>query len=168
MCRYLDYLNGGDLRSIGRVDELLDLIKSQNDFDDLFEYLFNDDRLVVMRAADAIEKISLVNPSYLTAHSTELIALLNSAKNKELKWHLALMVTRINWREEDYRILWERLKLWALEQNSSKIVRVNAIQALYELASKNNEYKSDFKLIIEAVKAENIASINARLKKLNL
>lgn len=52
------YLQGGDLRSIADVDQLIPLIKTQKTFDELFSCLESEDRLIVMRAADAIEKIT--------------------------------------------------------------------------------------------------------------
>lgn len=55
-------LAGGDLRSIGKSNSVAGKIKTQNDFDKLFECLFHKDRHVVMWAADAIEKITIHNP----------------------------------------------------------------------------------------------------------
>jgi hypothetical protein len=51
-------LTGGDLRSIGRSNEIVSSIKNQKEFDILFELLFSSDRILVMRAADAIEKVT--------------------------------------------------------------------------------------------------------------
>lgn len=59
MNNLITYLQGGDLRSIANVDRLLPLIKDQNDFDELFRHLYSDDRLIIMRTADAIEKITV-------------------------------------------------------------------------------------------------------------
>ena len=41
MKNYYDKLKGGDLRSIGRVDEVVREIKDQQDFDILFQGLFH-------------------------------------------------------------------------------------------------------------------------------
>jgi hypothetical protein len=51
-------LIGGDLRSIGDSSKIIKLINNQNDFDLLFGFINSDDRLIVMRAADVIEKIT--------------------------------------------------------------------------------------------------------------
>lgn len=53
------YLEGGDLRTIGGVKFLLPLIRDQKDFDILFRYMYSKDRPIVMRAADAVEKLLL-------------------------------------------------------------------------------------------------------------
>jgi hypothetical protein len=90
------YLQGGDLRSIADVDQLVPLIKTQKTFDELFSCLDSDDRLIVMRAADAIEKITRDHPKYLDSHKNRLIRILDTARDKELKWHLALLIPGIS------------------------------------------------------------------------
>ena len=74
------YLQGGGLRSIADVDQLIPLIKTQKTFDELFSCLDSDDRLIVMRVADAIEKITRDHPEYLDSHKIRLIRLLNTAR----------------------------------------------------------------------------------------
>jgi CRISPR/Cas system-associated protein Csm6 len=59
MSKLQKHLKGGDLRSIGKVETIVKTIKTQYDFDNLFKGLFNNDRLVIMRTADAIEKNNL-------------------------------------------------------------------------------------------------------------
>jgi hypothetical protein len=74
------YLQGGDLRSIADVEQVVPLIKTQKTFDELFSCLDSDDRLIVMRAADAIEKITRDHPEYLDSHKIRLIRLPNTAR----------------------------------------------------------------------------------------
>ncbi|PID30343.1 hypothetical protein CSA80_02870 [Candidatus Saccharibacteria bacterium] len=162
------YLSGGDLRSIADVDKVVSLIKTQTDFEQLFQYLLTDDRLIVMRAADAVEKVTLHNPEYLTGHSQDVINLLNVAVDKELKWHLALIASRLDFSATELGMVWNKLKQWVKDKNESKIVRVNSVQALFELANKNEGFKREFEIIVQEIKAANIPSINARLRKLGI
>ncbi len=162
MDEFIKYLHGGDLRSIADVDQLIPLIKNQKNFDELFRFLSSEDRLVVMRTADAAEKITKTHPAYLDPHKSEIIELLNNAKDKELKWHLALMVSRIDLSENELERVWNKLEAWVRDKSESKIVRVNSLQALYELSSLNKALKRDFEIIIGDIKKENIPSINAR------
>jgi len=164
----IKYLDGGDLRTIAGANKVVSLIKTQSDFDKLFQYLFSDDRLIVMRTADAIEKITTKHPEYLTKHKQEIIDLMNSAKDKEFKWHLVLIVARLNLTTDELGIIWQKLSNWAKDKKESKIVRVNSIQSLFDLVKKNPELKRDFDLTIQEIVAENIPSINARLRKLNI
>ncbi len=165
---FINYLKGGDLRSIAAADKVVSLVKTQTNFDDLFQFLFSKDRLIVMRAADSIEKITLRQPDFLRGHTQEIINLMNTAVDKELKWHMAQIVSRINLTIDEFEMVWDKLKKWATDKKESKIVRVNSIQSLFDLMHKNNQKEKDFDLIIQKIKRENIPSINARLKKLAL
>lgn len=104
-------LSGSDLRSIGESNFAILKIKNQNDFDELFKYLFYADRLLVMRAADAIEKITINNPQYLTKYKKEIIQLCDVAKDKELKWHLALLIPRLNLKNMEFENAWDKLNM---------------------------------------------------------
>jgi len=160
------YLQGGDLRSIADVDKVLDLIKTQNDFETLFQLLYSNERLMVMRTADAIEKITLTNPEFLSNHNRDIIDLLENANDKELKWHLALLASRINPTMKELEAIWKQLKNWATNRKESKIVRVNSIQSLFDLSKRNDKLKGEFELIVRKVETENVPSIKARLRKL--
>lgn len=102
MSSFIKFLAGGDLRSIGKSNVFTKLIKNQKDFDELFFLMLNANRLVAMRAADAIEKITIHFPQYLSKHKTEIFTLSAAAKNKELQWHLAPLLLRIKMDEEEF------------------------------------------------------------------
>jgi len=162
------FLNGSDdLRSLGRSSEIISNIKTQKDFDELFEYLYHDDRAVVMKSVDVIEKITLKRSDYLNKHKTEIIELSNKSKNKEFKWHLAQLLGRLNYTKNELFLVWKILKENALNTNESRIVRVNSIQSLNDLLKTNKEFTQDFKEIINIIEEENVPSINARIRKLN-
>src|SRR5690606_30935237 len=88
-------LNDGDLRSTGHSVEIIELIKTSQSFDKLFAFLFSENQLIVMRAADAVEKITRSHPHYLKTHKKEIFELLERASDKELKWHLAQIISRL-------------------------------------------------------------------------
>ena len=161
-----DILKGGDLRSIGKSNYVVSLIKDQEGFDELFKQLFHANRIVVMRAADAIEKITINSPDYLIKHKSKILKLLDTAKNIELKWHLALLVSRVCLVPKEARKVWQVLTTWAKNKEESKIVRVNSIQGLFNLSNKNTALKNDLDATVTEIERENIPSINARIKKL--
>lgn len=160
------FLFGGDLRSIGKSNLVVSFIKNQKDFDDLFEYIFHKDRIIVMRTADVIEKITIENPEYLTKYKNRIIDLCTIAEDKELKWHLALLVPRLPLDSKEFGKAWDTLTNWANDKTNSRIVRVNSIQGLHEMLKHKNELTEDFSLTITHLEEENIPSINARIRKL--
>ena len=89
-------LKGGDRRSIGRSDQVAKLVlRAPGRFGKLIECLWNDDPIVRMRAADAAEKVSAVQPGLLKPYKTELLSLLAEAEEIELRWHLAPTIPRL-------------------------------------------------------------------------
>lgn len=166
MTDFKKILSGGDLRSIGKSNAVVIKINNQNDFDEFFKYLFHENRLIVMRAADAIEKVTLHNPQYLTKHINEIIELCNTAKDKELKWHLALLIPRLNLKNMEFDNGWKTLNMWAKDKDNSRIVRVNSIQGLYEMTKQQSKTEKDFWIIVDEIERENIPSINARINKI--
>lgn len=162
----LQFLQGKDLRSTGNVDELIALIQSQEGFNELFSFLNSSDRIVVMRTADAMEKISRAHPEFLQPHKNALVDFLESACDKEFKWHLAQMVSRLNLSADELGRVWNKLSIWATDRKESRIVRVHSLQSLCDLMSRDKNLEQDFELTLKQVSTENIPSIIARTKKL--
>ena len=163
-----ELLNGKDLRSISDANTVVKMIGNQESFDILFNFLFDENRLIVMRAIDAIEKITIKNKQYLESHKDNLIELFKTTKDIECKWHLALLVSRIELNKKQLDEIYKLLKQWVLTKDESKIVRVNSLQALFEISKDNIDLKKDLNKIVNQLKKENIASINSRIKKLGL
>lgn len=166
MNQFEEILQGGDLRSIGESNRIGSLIKNQEDFDELFELLFHTDRKVAMRAADSVEKITSKYPNYLVHHKKEILKFFDNANNIEMKWHLALIVSRLRLNDNEVGFVWQVLTRWANNHRESKIVRVNSIQGLFNLLQQHGELEKDFQLTLDQVQREKIPSINARLRKL--
>ena len=162
----LNNLNGGDLRSIGQANLIVTEIQNQNDFDILFNCLHSEDRLVVMRAADAIEKITIKRTDFLCGHKEEILAFCERADNIEFKWHLALLLPRLSFSESECDNVREILSSWLFDSKESKIVRANSLQALYELSKQDLITKEEFDGILSVVEKENIPSLLARIRKI--
>jgi hypothetical protein len=166
MPQFDKFLAGDDLRKLGKTSLVISKINTQHDFDQLFRLLYQENRVLVMRAADAIEKISLSGPDYLSKHKNQLLELCGEAKNKELKWHLALLLPRLQLTNKEFDKAWNMLIQWAKDSADSRIVRVNAIQALFNLTSQNPAKRKKFNLLLLELDKENIPSVNARIRKI--
>ena len=162
----LEKLRGGDLRSIGKVDFVVNEIKSQKDFDVLFHCLYSDDRLIVMRAADAIEKITAKRVDFLCGHKEAIFAFCDHADNIEFKWHLALLLPRLFFTENEYTKAIEILLSWLRDPKESKIVRTNSLQALFELSRHDIMIRQKLDNIIHEIEKEDVPSLLARIRKI--
>lgn len=162
----IHYLKGGDLRSTGMVEQLLPFIKNQAKFDELFSHISNDDRIVTMRAVDAVEKLSATNPGFLAKHKTSILSFLDQSSHIEFKWHVALLVARLPLTTIEKMQVWAKLKKWATDVSESKIVRVNALQAMAELSQNDQELKDSLMPLFNKIEKEKVPSLVARIRKL--
>ena len=77
MSQVLDKLKGGDLRSIGRAEKVVqDILEDPALFAEVFEGMLDDDPQVRMRSADAVE-----NNSHTTNIIIRQMANINDATN---------------------------------------------------------------------------------------
>ncbi len=159
-------LTGGDLRSIGQSNAVAELVTNQTEFDALFKLLQHANRVIAMRAADAAEKISLRRPEYLSPHKHTILQLLVTAAHKEIKWHIAQLVPRLPLSDPELEPVWAMLAGWACNTTESNIVRVNALQALFDLARQNPTWQPAMAGIFAKASKENIPSVTARINKL--
>ncbi len=159
-------LSGNDLRSIGKVRDIIDQVRNQGDFDELFSFMAHPERPIRMRAADAAEKISLDHPEYLQGHVAELFELSNSAIDKEFKWHLALLLSRPAFSKKEADRAWTILTEWVRDKTNSRITRVNALEALDHLCRKETHRLPQFQKLLDKLTIENIPSINARIRQI--
>lgn len=166
MNRFPSLLSGGDLRSIGKNNDLLGLINQASDFDELFGCLFHPDRIVVMRAADLVEKVTATYPQYLAPHKKDVLSLCDDAHAIELKWHLALLIPRLPLSPAEAAKSARLLLRWASDTSHSRIVRVNALQGLYELALAHPVLRPLLMDCLSRLDKENIPSLNARVRKI--
>lgn len=163
---YEQLLNSGDLRGIDGVEMVVKMIDSQQEFDLLFSCLRGKNRLIVMRTADAIEKITRERPQYLEKHKVDILQYCSIVQNKELKWHLAQLVTRIMMDNAEFRYVSNILEHWALDSNESKICRVNALQGLFELYNIHRKNPENLIKLMSRIEEEDIPSLNARIRQL--
>lgn len=126
-------LLAGDLRTIGEADAVArELAAAPSRSGELVTLLFDLDRGVRMRAADALEKASAAAPELLHDHEQRLIACAEEAEDAELKWHLARMLPRLDLQPRDRAAALPLVHAWLSDR--SVIVRVEALQALAGLA----------------------------------
>ena len=165
MANILSRLQGGDRRSIGKVSEVVTAVLKKPDlFEDLVAALFDKDPILRMRAADAMEKLSLENPQFLQPFKPELIRLARQTQQQELRWHTAQMIPRLKLtaREEESvtEIFFDYLT------DKSKIVVTFAMQALSDLALKKGAASDRLIRALEELTRTGSPAIQSRGKKL--
>lgn len=165
MKSFLNKLKGGDLRSLGNTNKVVTLIKTQSDFDELFSGLYFPDRKVVMRCADAVEKVTRSKSKYLKKYKEEIIKFSEKVENIEFKWHLAQLLPRLELSSSERKKVWSILRGWALDKKGSRIVRSISIQSLFDLFQKDKTLLNEYETVIKKLEKESIPSINAKIRK---
>lgn len=128
---------GGNRLSIGRAEEIAALVLAQpkraqsKTVTQLVECLWDEDPGVVNRAADALEKVSRTLPSVLDSWKASLLGLLAEATQNKLRWHLALIVPRLQLSLPECRRAVKTLQSYL--DDPSSIVKTCALQGLADL-----------------------------------
>ena len=161
----LQKLTGGDRRSIGRANEVADEIVADSTlFAVVLEGLLFEDPIVRMRAADAIEKASIKRPELLQPHKSTLLNEVAAIGQQEVRWHLSLMLPRLRLDAAELNqvlaILDDHLR------DRSAIVRVNAMQALAELAMQYEHIRPSVIQRLEGLTKTGSPAMAARGRKL--
>jgi HEAT repeat protein len=134
MSGWRERLAVGDLRTTGAADMVArELIAAPSRADELIALLFDSDRGVRMRAADALQKASVHLPGLLAGRACDLLACAETAETPELRWHLAQLLAQASLSVEDRARAVTVLQGWL--DDHSIIVRVETLQALASIAS---------------------------------
>jgi hypothetical protein len=134
--RIRSMLMGGDRRSIGLADEVADLVGRQpKQVSCLIECLWDRDALLRMRAADAAEKLSRDKAVLLQPYKEPLLGLLAEATQQEVRWHLALIIPRLQLSRSECRRVAKILRQYLSDRSS--IVKTFAMQGLTDLISRD-------------------------------
>jgi len=166
MGRILQKLKGGDLRSIGRAEEVVqDILNNPVLFAEVFEGMLDDDPLVRMRSADALEKVSSKHPEYLQPFKNRLISEVSQVRPQEVRWHVVQMFSylEVDKAERDEII---RILLSYLDTDKSKIVKVCSMQSLANLAQNDEAMRHKVVRKLEEIVEAGSPAMVSRAKKL--
>jgi len=163
----LAMLEGGDRRTIGRADQVAAIVsKNPELFPTLITGLWSTDPVVRIRVADAAEKVTRKNPQLLRAHKKELLGLMIEAREQELRWHLAVMVPRLQLNEKERQLATSSLKTYLADPSS--IVKTYALQGLADLTQHDPSIRPAVLEILRESAGNGTPAMKARSRKLLL
>lgn len=136
MSGILEKLDGTDRRAIARVNDVVtEVLRAPELCADLFTGLANVDAALRMRCADALEKISALQPAFIQPYKAGLLKLARLEQQQEVRWHLALMFGRLKLTAQECQRVYQILLNYLNDQ--SQTVKTFAMQGLVELAEQN-------------------------------
>ena len=161
-----EVLSGGDLRSVGHVDAVVAYIGNDPDrFSELMTGLTDDRPVVRMRSADAMEKVTRRHPKLLRAHRASLFEQLQIVTQQEVRWHLAQLMPRLMWTEDEAADIVHVLTDW-FDTETSNIVIVNSLQAIFDLSAMHPRFRDELKVLLESRLETGSPAVKSRSKKL--
>jgi len=158
-------LEGGDRRSIGRVSEVVgEALSNPALFDVLFEGMLNEDPILRMRCADAVEKIIAKHPEYLRPYKDRLIGEVAQINQQEVRWHVAQMFSRLELNGDDRKAVLKILLGYLRDE--SKIVKTFSMQALADLAEGDVSLRPQVIDLLEELARTGSPAMKSRGRKL--
>lgn len=130
----------------------------------LVNALDDDDGIVRMRAADALEKLTRDRPGLLAKHRRHLLDSMLRWEQQEIRWHVALMIPRMDLTTKQRVQAAERLKAYL--EDPSIIVRTCAMEGLAELELGEPGTLPWVEPLIEELTMTGTAAMRARGRKL--
>ena len=129
-------LAAGSPMAIGRAREVAALVLAHpRQAQALLQCLWDEDRGVANRAADALEHISRDRPALLETWSASLLGLLGEAIGSRLRWNLVQIVPRLALEGPEIRRA--AMLLEACLEDRSSIVKTSAMQGLADFAGRD-------------------------------
>ena len=156
-------LGGGDRRSLGRAGEVLALVgREPGRLPELVRCLWAEEDVVRMRAADVLEKLSRDDAAMLAPYKSQLLGLMVETTQKEVRWHLALLLPRLRLtRLEGQRV--SGLLQSYLEDRSS-IVKTFAMQGLADLSVQYPQLRVEVVDLLRSLALSGTPAMRARAR----
>src|SRR6476646_11310666 len=133
----LQQLRGGDRRSVRGVPQVVrQVLADRKLFPVVFGGMTDADPLVRMRCSDAIEKSTAEHPEYLAPYRKRLIQLAEVAEQQEVRWHMAQLLSRIDWKASERRRVLRIMSVYL--KDPSSIVKTFAMQTMADMAAQDS------------------------------
>jgi hypothetical protein len=126
----------------------------------LIECLWDEDEVMAGQAADALETVAGERPRALQASKQELLGLLVESKGTKLRWHLGLIVARLELTRAECRQVADVLSSWLDDQSS--IVKTCAMQGLAELTRQDQSMTEEVLNQLRALTRSGTPAMRAR------
>ena len=124
------------------------------------------DPVVVLRAADAVEKLSRVIPKRMMSHRSTLIRVAAHTTDAAVRWNLIQTLTRLPCPKRSAPGFARRLEVWYLVDRSA-IVRTCALDALVTMAADDARLRPTARRVFDDASRSGSAAVRARARRLS-
>jgi hypothetical protein len=124
----------------------------------------HEDPVLWMRCADVAEKVSAAHPEWLQRHKQAIVSLAGSVREKEVRWHMAQMLPRLELSSSERRrvisLLFEYL------DDASQIVKTFSMQALFDMSESDAKLRARVLVVLQNAVEMGTGATRSRAKKL--
>lgn len=164
MNELLEKLRGGDLRSDGRANDVVEeVLRTPSSLSKLIEGLDAPDKVVRGRTADALEKISRVKSGLLRGYMRLFTERALRDDVPMVRWHLVMILGSMARSEEEMDEVIPVLS--HLLQDESAFVRSWSITGLCILGGRCTERRGEIAQNIEPLKGDKSIAVRVRAEK---
>lgn len=156
---------GGKSNSLGRVNEVIDLVlRDKPRIDELYDCLFDDDAWLRMRAADALEKVCRQHPDWIVPYIDRFSTELATSGQASIQWHLAQIYAQVELTDSQklFAISW--LKRLLSTTQVDWIVAANAMITLVQFTKDGSFPMAEMSRLL---KVQQHHTSNAVIKRAN-
>lgn len=164
MNRLLGKLSGGDLRSDGRTNEVVEeVIRNPRLFGQLLDGLSEPDDVIRGRTAHALERLSRTNQDAFRELMPQLISLSMRDRVPMVKWHLAMIFGNTAFAVKDIESVVSAL--FRLLTDESVFVRSWAISSLCIIGKRDKRRRRETIDAIKVLRDDKSVAIRVRAAK---
>jgi|GEM_PF-1757284 len=117
-------------------------------------------------AADALQRVSSLDSAIVDPYNEEIINKVTNTKYDSTRWHICMMIGRMKLKSSQIEGV-KNILLTLFNKDTSKIVKVDAMQALYDLSLKNDSLVEAADCIVKKAQDSSIPSLQARARILS-
>lgn len=161
----LSLLEGRDRRSIGQAeDALARVLADPTLLAVLIQGMQSGSAVLRMRCADVAEKVTARLPECLRPHQDAILRLLRASTQREVRWHVAPMASRLCFTDTEVEPVMHALEGYLADE--SRIVQVMALQAMADLATRHPAHLPRILLHVRELNVMGAPAVRARCRKL--
>jgi malonyl CoA-acyl carrier protein transacylase len=156
-------LGGGHANSLGRANEVLDIVSSDHSrLDELFDCISADDAWVRMRAIDTFEKLVKANPDLARPYLTPILTKLTTSEQPSVQWHLAQIFGEVDLNDDQRKQAIKWLTNRIATTDVDWIVSVNTMKTLLHFYTTGFVEANELKTLFSTQKEHKSKSVRKK------
>ena len=163
MSKLLKLLEGGDIRQLGKIPEVIKLVGDDQDkFDELFQGIYSGDEIVRIRSADAIFKINKNHPYLLQNHKKDVLKFILNEFKPEVLWQLVVPASTLQLTKSETAKLYDRIIKLLDTKGMNIFSQCECMTALANISQNHPDLKDEVRQIVEEKMLKGSNAIKAR------